>query len=72
MRELSRILGEPYMDIGSGIHVLVNPLDRGAAVTVGTADKKTVLYVERGGERLYQKKAEQDGGGQAANSDGAK
>lgn len=58
--ELSGILGEPHMDIGSGIHVLVYVLDKGASVTVGTADKKTVLFVERGGERLYPKEAEQD------------
>ncbi len=65
--ELSRILGEPHMDIGSGIHVFVYIFDTGASVSVGTADKKTVLYVDRGGERLYQKKAQvQDGGGQPA------
>ena len=57
--ELSRILGEPHLDIGSGIHVYVYTLDKGTSLTVGTADKKTVLYVDRGGERLYQKKAEQ-------------
>ena len=57
--ELSRILGEPQMDIGSGIHVLVYTLDQGASVSVGTSDKKTVLYVDRGGERLYPTKAEQ-------------
>ena len=64
--ELSRILGESHMDIGSGIHVFVHIFDTGASVSVGTADMKTVLYVDRGGQRLYQKKAEQDGGGQPA------
>jgi len=64
--ELVRILGEPRMDIGSGIHVFVYALDQGPSITVGTPDKKKILYVDRGESRLYPTKAEQAGTGQPA------
>lgn len=64
--ELSRVLGDPHIDIGSGIHIFVYTLDEGAALKVGTGDKKAVIYVDRGGERLFPNKREQVGGGQPA------
>ncbi|GAA5484391.1 hypothetical protein [Haloferula sargassicola] len=64
--DLVRILGESRMDIGSGIHVFVYTLDQGPSITVGTPDKKKILYVDRGENRLYPIKAEQAGAGQPA------
>ena len=64
--DLVRILGESHMDIGSGIYVLVYRLDQGPSITVGTPDKKKILYVDRGEIRLYPTKAEQAGTGQPA------
>jgi hypothetical protein len=68
--ELSQILGEPHLDIGSGIHVFVYTLDEGASVTVGTSDRKKTLYVNQGAERLYPTKAEQSGAANPAKPGG--
>ena len=38
--KLSEILGEPDMDIGSGIHIFVYRLSDGTGIRVGTPDKK--------------------------------
>jgi hypothetical protein len=55
---LSAILGEPDRDVGSGIFVLIYDLSDGTRLKVGTADRKSVLYVYHGSERIFQKKAE--------------
>ena len=59
--DLVPILGAPHLDIGSGIHVFVYIVDKGASIIVGTPDKKKVLYVKRGAHRLYPTKPEQVG-----------
>lgn len=61
--EITAILGDSYMDVGSGIHMIIYQLDDESIITVGTRDKKTVLYVDHGGKRLYSAKAEQNSGG---------
>lgn len=51
--QLSDILGEPDMDIGSGIHIFVYHLGDGTAVTVGTPDKAAVTYVNHANKRVF-------------------
>ena len=50
---LSDILGEPDMDIGSGIHIFVYRLSDGTGIAVGTPDRKKVMYIEHAGKRLF-------------------
>ena len=51
--KLSEILGEPDLDIGSGIHIFVYRLGDGTGITVGTPDKKKVMYIEHANKRLF-------------------
>ena len=62
--KLSEILGEPDMDIGSGIHIFVYRLSDGTGIRVGTPDKKAVSYVFQADNRLFPIEAGQAPGGQ--------
>jgi hypothetical protein len=50
--EIQKMLGKPDLDIGSGIFVYVFRLDDSSSVTVGTADRKSVFYIERTGHGI--------------------
>ncbi len=60
--KLSEILGEPDLDIGSGIHIFVYRLSDGTGITVGTPDKNKVMYIEHAGKRLFPVEKEQGAG----------
>jgi hypothetical protein len=62
--KLSEILGEPDMDIGSGIHIFVYDLSDGTGIRVGTPDKKAVSYVYQADNRLFPIEAGQAPGDQ--------
>ena len=62
--KLSEILGEPDVDIGSGIHIFVYRLSDGTGIRVGTPDKKAVSYVFQADNRLFPIEAGQTPGGQ--------
>jgi len=61
---LSGILGEPDLDIGSGIHIFVYRLSDGTGIRVGTPDKNAVSYVYQADNRLFPSEAGQAPGGQ--------
>ena len=48
--KIEKILGNPDMDIGSGIYVYVFRLDDSTSVMVGTSDHKSVFYIHRTGQ----------------------
>jgi hypothetical protein len=43
--DVTRVLGEPVGDIGSGIHIYEYTLDDGRTLRVGTPDRKRVMYI---------------------------
>jgi hypothetical protein len=50
--DVELILGHPDSDVGSGIYILKYELEDGTLITVGTADKKEVLYIHRSGQGI--------------------
>ena len=60
--KLSEILGEPDLDVGSGIHIFGYRLSDGTGIKVGTPDKKKVMYIEHAGKRLFPIEAKQTAG----------
>jgi hypothetical protein len=45
-QELTEWVGQPKEDIGSGIHIMVFPLDDGSTVKVGTPDLAKLMYIK--------------------------
>ncbi len=52
--DIELILGQPDSDVGSGIYVLKFELEDGTLITVGTPDKKEVLYIHRSGPGIKE------------------
>jgi len=44
--DVTRVLGEPTRDLGSGIYILEYQQPDGTAIWVGTPDKKRVVYIQ--------------------------
>ena len=54
--KITKILGEPDDDIGSGIHIYVYKLEDGNHLRVGTADPTRIIYIDTLGKDRQLKK----------------
>lgn len=46
IEEIINSCGQPYRDAGSGIHILVYDLKDGTSIWIGSADYKSIMYLD--------------------------